>query len=528
MQRPHPTRRQFLIGSTALAGTFALPSLGRATEQPQSGGTLNYAVNETIDTFDPPVTNATIVRTMHSHVFESLYTYNGKFGLIPELATGHEVSADGKSRTFTLLEGVKFHDGSVMTADDVVASWQRFLKISPRAPTMGAGVEKVHAPDAKTVVFQFSADPGPFLEKLSTPHTAFKIYPRAVVEAAGNKPLGDDQLIGTGPFKIKEWRRGEKLVMARAPDYRVDARYEGPDGLGGRRTAYLDELVWTFVSEPGTQEAGLRSGRFDLADSVPAELRSSLEATPGFAGTILKPLNWINTMVNHHNAPMNDPRVRRATQIGIDRGLVMLGTLGDPDLMRLSPSLAFEEQVWASDIGKEYYKTDKDEARRLLKEAGYANQEVVLMTTRTLDKLYKSAVIIQQELQSIGLNVRLEVLDWAALLAHITGAELRPKWHLSSMEHSVRHDPSGWDLNFRTDAWTPYANPKMDALLDEIGKLRDFEPRYEAFKGVQQIFHDDVVNIKIGDYFGWHAHRDYVKGYKSFNGSVFWDVWLDK
>src|SRR5690606_8183369 len=109
------------------------------------------------------------------------------------------------------------------------------------------------------------------------------------------------------------------LIMERAPDYRVDERYEGPDGLGGRRTAYLDEVVWTFVSEPGTQEAGLRSGRFDLADSVPPELRASLEATDGFAGTILKPLNWINTMVNHHNAPMDDPRIRRAVQIGMDR-----------------------------------------------------------------------------------------------------------------------------------------------------------------------------------------------------------------
>ena len=68
----------------------------------------------------------------------------------------------------------------------------------------------------------------------------------------------------------------------------------------------------------------------------------------------------------------------------------------------------------------------------------------------------------------------------------------------------------------------------MDTLLDDISRLREFQPRYEAFKGVQQIFYDDVVNIKIGDYFGWHARRSYVKGYKGFNGSVFWDVWLDK
>ncbi len=521
-------RRNFLFGTTAIVGSMALP-LGTAfAQEAKSGGILNYAVNETIDAFDPLMTNATIVRTMHNHVFESLYTYSAKFGLIPELATGHQVSPDGKTWTFAIVEGVQFHDGSVMVADDVVASWQRFMKMSRLAKTVGNHIVDVVAADPKTVVFEFSADPGPFLEKLSAPHAAFKIYPRAIVEAAGADSLSDDQFIGTGPFKIKEWRRGAALVMERSPNYRVDDRYDGPDGLGGRRTAYLDELIWNFVSEPGTQEAGLRSGRFDIADSVPPELRASIEGTEGFAGTILKPFNWINTMVNHHNPPMDDFRIRRAVQIGIDRAVVMLGTIGDPDMMRLSPSLAFEEQVWVSDAGSEFYITDKDQARKLLAEAGYDNQEIVLMTTRTLDKLYKSAVIIQQELQSIGLNVRLEVLDWAALLAHVTGEDLRPKWHLSSMEHSVRHDPSGWDLNFRSDKWTPYANPRMDSLLDDISRLRDFQPRYDAFKEVQQIFNEDVVNIKIGDYFGWHARRSYVQGYKGFNGSVFWDVWLDK
>lgn len=529
MLYPYATRRQFLIGSTALVGAgLAISQSPARAQTAKFGGVLTCAINETVDAFDPLATAATIVRTMHSHLFESLYTYDSKFGLIPELATGYDVTEDGNTWTFTLLDGVKFHDGSTMVAEDVVASWNRFMKKARLASSIGGKVEKVYAPDSGTVVFQFSSNPGPFLEKLSQPHAAFKIYPAAIVEAAGDEALADDQFVGTGPFRMKEWRRGEALVMERFPDYRVDDRYDGPDGLGGRRTAYVDELVWTFISEPGTQEAGLRSGRFDIADSVPPEQRLSIEGTEGFAGTTLKPLNWLNIMVNHHNPPMDDLRIRRAVQIGVDRELIMLGTIGDPELIRLSPSLAFEEQVWANDAGAEYYKNDKEEARRLIAEAGYDNQEIVLMTTRTLDSLYKSAVIYQQELQSIGLNVRLEVLDWAALLAHVQGEDLRPKWHLSSMEHSVRYDPSGWDTNFRSDKWTPYANPEMDGLLDEIATLREFEPRYEAFKDVQQIFYDDVVNIKLGDYFGWHARRSYVMGYKSFNGSVFWDVWLDK
>ncbi|SLN75592.1 ABC transporter substrate-binding protein [Oceanibacterium hippocampi] len=523
------SRRAFLASTTALVAANMVgfsPDLMAAT--PKSGGTLRLAVNETIDTFDPFTTNATIVRTMHSHIFESLYTYDGKYGLIPELAAGHSVSDDGKVWTFTIIEGARFHDGSVLEAEDVAATWARFMKISPRAATLGGNVTSVKAAGKDSVVFEFSSDPGPFLEKISTPHSAFKILPRAIAQAAMDRPLEDGEIIGTGPFLLKAWKRGESLTMGRFDDYRVDERYTGADGLGGRRTAHVDEVVWTFISEAGAQEAGLKTDRFDFADNVPIEMRGSLESTAGYSGTVVKPLNWLNMMVNHHNPPLDDVRIRRAIQIGIDQALVMVGTIGDPDLIRLSPGLAFEEQVWFSRAGDQYYnKNAKDEARKLISDAGYANQEIVLMTTRTISNLYKSAVIIQQELQGLGLNVRLEVLDWGALLAHVSKDELRPKWHLSSMEHSIRHDPYGWDLNFRTDKWTPYANPAMDAALDKIARLRDFGQRKEAFETVQTIFHEDVVNIKCGDYFAWHAHRSHVKGYKNFNGYVFWDVWLD-
>lgn len=523
------TRREFLkdAGLFAGAATILHASPSFASTGGKMGGTLEVALNETIDTFDPFTTNATIVRTMHSHIFESLYTYDGKYGLIPELALGHEVSEDGKIWTFEILEGARFHDGSPLTAEDVAATWARYMKISPRASKLGGDVVSMTA-SGNSVVFKFSRDPGPFLEKLSTPHSAFKVLPKAVAEAAMDRPLNDDEMIGTGPFRLDEWKRGEALTLARFDGYRVDDRFDAPDGLGGKRTAYLDKIVWNFISEAGAQESGLRAGRFHFADSIPIEIKPSLEADSRFAGTVVKPLNWLNIMVNHHNPPLNDIRIRRAIQIGLDQNLVLLGTIGDSDLIRTSPGLAFAEQVWFTRAGDAHYnKNAKDEARRLIEDSGYGGEEIVLMTTRTLGNLYKSAVVIQQELLSIGLKVQLEVLDWGALLSHITKSELRPKWHLSSMEHSIRHDPFGWDLNFRSDKWTPYDSPQMNAALDVIASKRDFETRYAAFEQVQKIFHDDVVNIKIGDYFGWHAHSAKLANYQSFNGYVFWDVWFE-
>lgn len=526
----HPSRRTLLKLALASGAVFgAAPLLGRrALAQPKTGGVLQLAVSETIDTLDTYTTNATLVRTMLHHVHGQLYTYSGEYGLIPDLAEGHEVSQDGLTWTFRLRPGVSFHDGSEMVAEDVLASWERFMSISPRAGSIAVGLEKVEAPDPHTVVFTFSQDPGPFLAKLSTPHTSFKIHPAAISRAAMGRPLEYAEMTGTGPFKLGEWKRGESLAMDRFEGYSTDTRYEGPDGLGGRRTAYLDQVVWNFIAEPGAQDAGLQTGRFHFADAVPVETRAQVEARAGFAGTIIKPLNWMNLMVNHHNPPLDDIRIRRAIQIGLDQELVLLAAIGDPDLTRLSPGLAFEEQEWFSTAGAEYYnRNDKEAARALVKEANYDGREIVLMTTRTLDNLYRGAVVIQQELQQIGLKVRLEVLDWAALIGHVTTLDLRPKWHLSSMEHSIRHDPFGWDTNFRSDKWTPYASAQMDGLLDEIARLRDHEARYAAFEKVQALFYEDVVNIKNGDYFGWHAHSAKLQGYRSFEGYLFWDTWLD-
>ena len=516
------------VAIMAVAAALVLPSPAGA-QAPKRGGTLNLAPNQTIDTLDANSSSVTLVRTIHEHTHGQLYLYDGKYALTADLADSHTVSADHRTWTFKLRGGVVFHDGSTLDAEDVVASWNRFVKVSPAGKQTAKGVTAVKATDPMTVVFEFDSDPGLFLENISKPHATFKIYPKEIAEKAADRALHFEEMIGTGPYKFVQWERGKSLTMERFDKYVADTRHPGPDGLGGRKTAHLDKIVWNFVSEAGAHEAGLRSGRFDMVDNVPLEMKESLEKEKGFTGTVIKPFSWINMMVNHHNAPMNDLKVRRAVQIGLDQGLVMLAAVGNPSMIRLSPGIAFDEQVWTSKEGAQYYaNNDKAQAKKLLAEAGYKGEPITMLTTRTIDYMYKSAVVVQQELQGIGMNVKLEVMDWAALLGHITNQTLWPKWHLTSMGHSLRHDPSGWDRNFRSDQWTPYKNAEMDKLLDAVGRERDFAKRHAAFANIQKIFHEDVVNIKHGDFFGWHAHRDYVKGYTSFEGFMLWNVWLDK
>lgn len=492
------------------------------------GGTLNVATTQGVDTLDPYSTSVTIVRHMYTHTHEMLFTYGEDYDVIPQLVDSYSINEDGTVWTLNLRQGVLFHNLKEMTAEDVLASWERYINVSFQGQTHAEKGVVMNKIDTYTITFEFPEDPGPFLSDLAQLHGLFVIFPKEIAETTHDRRLEITEMIGTGPYRFTEWRRGESVTMERFEGYVPDERFDGKSGFGGYRTAYLDRIVWSIVPEPGAQEAGLRSGRYDIADGVPAELKDTLEELPTIKGMLTQPL-WINTMVNHYNPPLDDLRIRRAIQISFDNRMVMLSATGNADLIRLDPGIAFKEQVYNSQVGSEYYNVnDQEQAKKLLAEAGYDGEEIVYMTTTDNDYMIKSAIVIQQQLQQIGLNIRLEVMDWPALLSHITNHELRPNWHLSSMGHTTRFDPNGWYRNFISDAWTPHSNEEMDYWLNKVATVRDFDERYDAFTNVQRIFYEDVVNIKHGDFFRWHAIQSFVEGYDFSEGYRFWDVWFDK
>ena len=236
------------VAIIALVTALALPSSAWSQKQ---GGTLNLATSQTIDTLDANTTSTVLVRTMHEHTHGQLYVYDAKYALIPDLAESHTISADRKAWTFKLRGSVVFHDLSTLDAGDVVTSWNRFVAVSPSAKQIAKDVASVKAADPMTVVFEFKVDPGLFLENISKPQAMFKIYPREIAEKAMDRPLHLEEMIGTGPYKFTQWDRGKSLTMERFDKYAADQRYPGPNGLGGRKTAFLDKIVWNSVAEAG-------------------------------------------------------------------------------------------------------------------------------------------------------------------------------------------------------------------------------------------------------------------------------------
>ena len=228
------------------------------------GGELRVALVTQPPTLDQPATTATVSRDTARLMFETLLTTDSNYQAVPMLAESVETSDDGKTYTFHLRKGVKFHNGKEMTSEDVVASMYRWMeKSSIIGPVEGATFE---AKDEYTVVLQLT-QPSPLtLDTLASAKMAAAIMPKEVVEAATPED-GVAEYIGTGPFKFVEWKQDQLIHFTKFDDYQpVDAK---ADGLAGRKEALVDDIYFHIVSDASTRLAGLRSGEYDFAYTIP-------------------------------------------------------------------------------------------------------------------------------------------------------------------------------------------------------------------------------------------------------------------
>ncbi len=396
-----PALVSLLIAGFMLVSAMCPPDAA-AQAAPKQGGTLRVALTGEPPTIDVHQTGATLVLNIAWHMVEGLFTLDKSFSVIPMLAEGVQVSGDRLTYTVKLRKGVPFHNGQEMTADDVVASLQRWGRLAATGKALFANVESVTAKDKYTVELRTKEISGVVLASLANPNQMAAIYPKALIEAGGDKPIRD--VVGTGPFQLKEWAPDRHIRMTRFEKY---AALPGtPNGYGGRKVAYLDEVVFVPSSEPASRVLGVEAGDFDLADWIPSDSYERLVKVPKVKTLAVKPKEWIVAPFNTTAGRLFAKReLRQAAQAAIDSEKVMQAAIGRPDFYRLSPGLLFPEQVWFSTAGKELYnQKNPGKARDLLKKAGYAGEEIRWLTTKEYEWMYRSSLAATQQLQDVGLQ----------------------------------------------------------------------------------------------------------------------------
>lgn len=512
--------RFLALAALTVVGTS---SVAMAAACETEGGKLQVALTANPTTMDPILTTTAAGRQVGIHLFESLVTLDQNYQVIPQLASEWTRSDDGLTYVFTLRDGVTFHNGGVMTADDVVASLQRFLKYSPGANRF-TKVASVEAVDARTVKFNLSAD-FPLVTNLAMPTPVIAIMPKAIVEQYAEKEILPADAIGTGPFSLAEWRPDVGVKLAKFAGYSQQAGFDGPTGFGGARTVCVDEVNLLPVTEEASRVAGLRTGDFDFAEAISITAIPDLENDPSVKIEILKPRWAIVLELDHKNEWMAKLPFRQAMLAAINpEQVLMAATFGRKDFYRVQPSMFFPEQTaWTTDIGSEFYnKPDMERVKAKLAEAGYNGERIIYLTNQNYGWMYKASQALTAQWQEAGINVEMELMDWPS---QIKRAQTQTDWAINQTGWSPRFDPIQVLVRCGDLGAFGYCNPEMERLADTINSGADQDTRKQAWTDVQKLIWDDLPVFRIGDYFEAEGSRTTIGGYAPFYVTPrFWNV----
>ena len=494
------------------------------------GGVLSLAAAEDVPTLDPAIGYDTTSWFFEEHLFETLVTYDESSTLIPALAERWEISPDRRSYRFVLAAGVVFSDGMPLTASDVVGSLERVLE--PRTRSQGAeyfrgirGAREFVTGTATHVAGLTALDTGTLAIELAEPDPLFlhklALMFAAVVPAALAQRLGDDftsQPIGSGPFVLREWRRGERIVLARNPRYR---RSDLP---------YLDGIVEQIGVNQQLAWLMFESGELDVAQIPPADfpavMRDPARAEQAIHATTL---TTAYLGLNCRMPPLDDRRVRQALNYAVNRAevIALLNGRGIPARGIVPPNLPGYHGDFPG------YGFDPTKARALLAEAGHAQGFATELWTQGADTDVKIAQKIQQDLAKIGVDLGIKLVAWSPFLEAIRQPRTVPIFDLGWSADFP--DPSNFlDVLFHSSRWdannhTFYANPTVDRLLDRARTLADEVERVHLYAEAERLIVEDAPAIFLYHPITYVIRHPRVHGYAihAFLPARLTEVWLD-
>ncbi|MBI3455202.1 MAG: ABC transporter substrate-binding protein [Candidatus Rokubacteria bacterium] len=520
-------RTSFRVAATALMAV-ALVVLGMAfdADAQKRGGILRVANLGEPPALDAHWTTASLVETLVNHVYEGLYSLDDNYRPIPMLAEGMPaVSKDELTYTIKLRRGVKFHNGKEMTAEDVVASLSRWGQQSPYGKALYAQVADVRGVDKYTVELKLKEKSAIVVISLAIPNAFAAIYPKEIAEKFKPQEKATEW-IGTGPFKLAEWKPDQYIRMVRFDDYK--SRPERQNGYGGGKTVYVDEVRWIPVPEVATRGAQMETGEVDIADDLNLDQYDRLKANANVLPIIVKPYYWLVAVFNKKEGLMTNQKLRQAWQAAIDIEPIMKSVAaGKPEFYRMDSSLAPAEiREWhVKVLGLPWNEHNKEKTKKLLREAGYKGEPIRFMTTQEYKWMYDFAIVTKQQLEDAGFTIDLQVVDWATLVKRRNNPK---EYDVFTTGMGNFYDPTHHIyLGPNWPGWT--SDEEIVKLQADMARETDPKKRVALWEQQHKVFYEKVPVIRYGDLFGLRAIRKTVKGFNDKTERIrVWGVWLEK
>jgi peptide/nickel transport system substrate-binding protein len=404
-----------------------------------------------------------------------------------------------------------------MTSADVMASLRRFATFATRGKPIGARLDDIRAKDKHTVVMTFKQPTGRL--PLFLAHQEDIIMP----EEIANKHMKEQlrEFVGTGPFKFVEWQPDRFIKFVRFENY---AAHPGdPDGWVGRKTVYLDEMLIIPVPEDSVRADGVITGEYHFGELLNPDSYDSLKSNPNVDAYVVKPYYWSAIHFNKKQGMFTDLRMRKAFKLAIDLEPGWRAAWGSPEFWRLQPAMGSPEMAWYTEVTKdEYNKKSPEQARALLKEAGYKGEPVRWLTTKEYSYNYAFALATKPQLEAVGMKVDLQLVDWATLIQRRAKPELHDIF-------VTGHDTPNHPLlqPFMSPTWPGWWDtPEKTRLYNALFAETDDKKAQALVEDMERLVMKEVPYVKIGEYFGLRGARKELKGYVNPVHFFFWNCWL--
>ena len=510
------------LGLAAIGLAFAMPAMAQtANPQAKKGGTLIHGHVSGMDHFDPAMFCTTVQLETAMHMYESLVMMGNDYSAKPMLASKVDASPDGKKFTFTLRQGVKFHNGKTMTSADVLATMQRYAKISPNAPVF-AQLASFDAPDAHTFVINLKEPSAVLLDVMKTPCFPMSILP-AEEAAKGPREITP---IGTGPFRMGELVKDSHLVLRRFDDYTQDTSAPGPDGFAGRKSVHIETLRYNFLPEVSSRVAAVQAGTAHLAD-IEAEQIDQFKGRNDISVERVFPGCMHTIILRGDNGLTRDIKIRQAIAAVVDTE-DMAAVSGS--VTRQNPSLLYPDSpFYTGDAMKQYYnQKNPQKARALLKEANYKGEKIIIHTNGVYAYMRSQMLVLEQALKDVGVNVEMRVTDWITNAAALGSGE--GGWNISMTGYCSQPllGPQQWrPLIYTHTGLTNLKDPDVDGPYNRFFASFDVNERKKAWLEAETAIRGKAYLVKIADAGRAVAISKKVGGWQPWYAHRNWDLWLN-
>ncbi|HEY4134122.1 MAG TPA: ABC transporter substrate-binding protein [Alphaproteobacteria bacterium] len=524
-----------LLGALALVAGLAAAGPAAAQGQPVRGGTLSMILNPEPAVLVSGVNSSSPVAAVSPKMFEGLVTYDPKFKMLPQLAVSWNQSADGKTITFKLRPGVKWHDGKPFTSADVQFSFMEILKkYHSRGTATFQHLVAVETPDDLTAVFKLD-EPSPYIMRALAGVEA-PIMPKHIYE--GSDPLKNPanlKPIGTGPFKFKEWERGNYIMLERNPDY------------WDKGKPYLDNLVFRIIPDGSARAVALESGAVQYGTQyvVPLNDVERLSKLPNLAVTTAG--YEYNTSVNYLEFNLRRPyladrRVRQAIAYTINTDFLVKNVWFGFATKATSPITDKQADFHTSNIPQ--YPYDLKKAEQLLDEAGMKKGPDGIRFKVTIDwspsgeMFRQTAELLRQGLQRVGIQAEIRNSDNPTYLRRVWTDN---DFDINIFSASNIADPVigiqrfYWSKSIQKGVsysnGSGYNNPEMDKILESAQIENNPAKRKKLYEDMQRLVMTDLPNMGLV-YIQWFTIYD--KKIKNLNTTglgpyeSFADVYMEK